>query len=270
VLHVTGRHSLKPGNWASDLRGDAGDPRHGPGCPCANNPSLDMTDSWFVEKGDNVVAHMQFNNLPPESEVITAAGGKTVAYQFVFWVHDRVYFALLEEAGTGRAYAGEPGFIPNQSGIAKIATYDQDPSRTSPIDYTFKPGEDEGGQIVLTIPKSLIGNPKKGTRLYRVHPVVQTLEGTIGAETLMQERDGTEARFWHVGDARMPRGRVQLSVDDRHFKHPKRAHFVNYPSNLWKFAMGLKKLSRGKHTLYIRQKASGFTSRPVAIAFVKK
>ncbi|MCA1706306.1 MAG: hypothetical protein LC808_24780, partial [Actinobacteria bacterium] len=29
-LHVSGRHSLKPGNWAKDFRGDALDPRHGP------------------------------------------------------------------------------------------------------------------------------------------------------------------------------------------------------------------------------------------------
>jgi hypothetical protein len=266
-LRVKGFQYLPPGNWATDFVGDAGEPRHGPGCPCANNPELDLTSAWMQNKGDNVVAHLRLKNLPPAEQVIVEAGGKSVVYQVVFWLKEKVYFAQLEVAGEPRAYAGEPGFIPNQAGVGKIAIYSEDPSLTVPIDYTFKDGKN--GHITLSIPKSVIGNPKKGDRLYRIHPLVHTLEGTPGAEALMAERDGTEARFWNVGDPRLPRGHVELSIDDRNFRHPIRARLVGYPGKGWARALGLKSLSPGRHTIFVRERIGPFTSRIVEATFKK-
>jgi hypothetical protein len=267
AVHITGRDSLKPGNWVKDQSGDARDPRHGAGCPCPRNSSLDLTSAWMQDKGQNVVAHMRVKNLPPAEQVITKSGGKSVVYQVVFWVKEKVYFAQLELAGAPRAYAGQPGFIPNQAGVAKIATYSEDPSLTVPINYAFNPGKN--GQIKLKIPKSAIGNPKKGQRLYRIHPLIQTLEGTPGAETLMDERDGAEARFWNEGEPRLPRGRVQLSLDDPSFARPIRASLVGYPSHNWAGRIGLGRLSPGTHHVFVRTKVGPFVSRTIEVTFTR-
>lgn len=276
-LTASGISRLSPKNWSRDAKGDAPDPRHGSGCPCKSNPMLDVTKTWLTspKKGANkgsLIAHLQVSNLPPES----SASGKTVVYQVLFWHDGGVYFALLQEpgGGAGRAYAGVPGFIPNQAGVAKIATYEEDPSRTQMIKYKYKESKKGKGQnarlkpgrIDLIIPPSAVGDPKTGTELYEVTGLLQTLDGPVGPDSLMDERDAAPAFSWNVGARRRPVGKIQLSIDDPTFAHPIAAKLKGYPKPKW--AASVKRsLSRGRHVLYARTVGSHAKSRVVKVSF---
>ncbi|MDQ3876949.1 MAG: glycoside hydrolase [Actinomycetota bacterium] len=275
-LTASGKFRLPAKNWSRDKKNDSPDPRHGPTCPCKSDPTLDVTKTWFTypkkgaDKG-SLVAHLQVNNLPPEGQ----NAGQTHVYQVEFWHDASVYFALLQEpGGTGRAYAGAPGFVPSQSGIAKIATYEEDPSRTKEITYKYvasKKGKGQNaklkpGRIDLVIPPDAVGAPKVGDELYQVTGLVQTLDGPIGPDSLMAERDEAPAFSWNVGARRRPVGKVQVSIDDPKFSHPITAKLRGYPHPRWGLSLE-RALTHGKHVIYVRTFAKGARSRSVKVTF---
>ncbi|MEA2477256.1 MAG: hypothetical protein QOC87_1455 [Actinomycetota bacterium] len=275
-LRASGIHRLAPKNWSRDPKGDAPDPRHGAGCPCKSDPTLDVSKTWFTypKKGANkgsLIAHLQVNNLPPEGQ----SPGRTVVYQVLFWHDNSVYFALLQEpGGTGRAYAGTPGFVPNQAGVAKIASYEEDPSRTQTITYRYKASKKGKGQnaklkpgrVDLVIPPGAVGDPKVGDPLYQVTGLIQTLDGPVGPDSLMDERDAAPGFSWNVGARRRPQGKVQLSIDDPTFSHPLTASLRGYPRSVWK-ANVKRRLSHGRHVLYVRTVSGRAHSRTAKVAF---
>jgi hypothetical protein len=64
-LHASGDHKLHPGNWRDDPLGDAGDPRHGNGCPCPNNPVLDLDEVGMLPgPNGSATATLEVANLP--------------------------------------------------------------------------------------------------------------------------------------------------------------------------------------------------------------
>ncbi|MFN2594444.1 MAG: sialidase family protein, partial [Actinomycetota bacterium] len=276
-LNASGRYRLPAKNWGKDKKGDSPDPRHGSGCPCKSDPTLDVTNTWFTypkkgaDKG-SLVAHLQVNNLPPE----TSAPGRTNIYQVLFWHDSSVYFALLQEpgGGAGRAYAGAPGFIPSQAGIGKIATYEEDATRTQQITYNYKESKKGKGQnaklkpgrVDLVIPPSAVGDPKAGTELYQVTGLLQTLDGPVGPDSLMDERDAAPAFSWNVGARRRPAGKVQLSIDDPTFANPIKAKLHGYPKPMWKLSLK-RSLAHGRHVLYVRTVGSGAHSRTAKVTF---
>jgi hypothetical protein len=263
---------MSPGNWAKDPKGDAGDPRHGPGCPCANNPVLDIKQAWLssTKKEDgNVVAHFRINNLPPIEQAVTQTGGKTPVYQTLFWIGGNVYFAQLEAVGSGRAYAGSPGTgVVNSAAVTKIADYTMDPTRTQDIDFTYTPSEGKkAGKIDLVIPPSAIGDPKKKTIFDRVSFFVHTTSAGPSGETLMDERDGTYSWVWKMGAKRKPAGNIQISIDDRKFKRPFTTKLVKYPKRGWTRSIDVSKLKVGRHTVYVRTVNGAFKSKALRSHF---
>jgi hypothetical protein len=233
---------------------------------------FDLTSTWMstATKGANkgsLIAHLRINKLPSEAQLLQDSGGKTTVYQVLFWFNNKVYFAQLEVAGQARAWAGQPGYIPTDAGVAKIATYDQDPSITQTIPFKYTPSKEGApGKIDMTIPASLVGNPKPGSRLYRVTGFVHTLAGSIGGETLMDERDSASSFFWDFGKPRRADGRVVVSVDDPTFKHS-RVVRPSSPSKRWAVSLSLARVAKGAHTVYVREAAGPFRSRTVTAHF---
>lgn len=272
VLKLSGTQKMSPGNWAKDPKGDARDPRHGDGCPCDNNPVLDIKQAWLSstkkEQG-NVVAHFRINNLPAIEQAATQTGGKTPVYQVLFWIGGDVYFAQLEAVGPGHAYAGSPGTgVVNSAGVPKIADYTPDPSRTQDItfNYTASDGK-KPGKIDLIIPPDAIGGPKPKTKFDRVSFFVHTTSAGPAGETLMDERDGTYSTVWKLGAKRKPAGNVQISIDDPKFSHPVNAKLVKYPKTGWTKSIDVSKLSHGRHTVYVRTTNGAFKSKALKGSF---
>jgi hypothetical protein len=266
VLHISGTQKMSPGNWAKDPKEDARDPRHGDGCPCENNPVLDIKQAWLSstkKEAGNVVAHFRINNLPAIEQAVAQAGGKTPVYQTVFWIGGEVYYAQLEAVGPGRAYAGSPGpGIVNSAAVSKIADYTMDPTRTQDIDFTYTASEGKKpGKIDLVIPPDAIGGPKKKTKFDRVSFFVHTTAAGPTGETLMDERDGTYSTVWKLGAKRKPAGKVQISIDDARFSHPVTAKLVKYPKKGWTRTINVSKLRKGRHTVYVRTANGAFKSK---------
>jgi hypothetical protein len=266
VLKISGTQRMAPGNWAKDPKGDAGDPRHGAGCPCDNNPVLDLKQAWLSstkKEGGNVVAHFRVNNLPAIEQAATQTGGKTPVYQTLFWIGGNVYYAQLEAVGPGRAYAGSPGpGVVNSAAVSKIADYTMDPTRTQDIDFTYTASDGKKpGKIDLVIPPAAIGDPKAKTKFDRVSFFVHTTSAGPAGETLMDERDGTYSMVWKMGANRKPAGKVQISIDDAKFSHPVTAKLIKYPKKGWARSIDVSKLSRGRHTVYVRTANGAFKSK---------
>jgi hypothetical protein len=228
---------------------------------------MDLTGAWLSRARDgSLVAHLTVNRLPSTPELANVDPGKTVRYQVFVWVNGKVFFGALEADGTGTAYAGTPGDVPNQAGIAKIATYRPDPNLTQPTSFTWKAGRP--GRITIGIPSSATGKLRPGTRLDQVTALVQTINGSGGNEQLMDERDATPGTWWRVGAGRRPGGVVEGSIDDPSFVHVIRARFVRYPkTRTWTLSIPTSGLRRGRHTLYVRDRAGGFASGTVAVPF---
>lgn len=265
-LEISGTERLGPGNWVKDVAGDARDPRHGDGCPCDNNPVLDLKQAWLSsgkkDKG-NVVAHFRINNLPDVSQVVTQTGGKTPVYQVVFWIGGNVYFAQFEAVGNGRAYAGTPGTgVVNSAGVPKIIDYTEDPARTQEVPFTYTASDGKKpGKIDISIPPAAIGGPKPKTKLQRVSFFVHTTSAGPSGETLMDERDGTYSTNWVLGARRKPAGTVQIAIDDPSFRHATKAKLVHYPKKGWSKTLDVSGLGHGRHTVYVRTIGGPFKSK---------
>jgi hypothetical protein len=266
TLKLSGKQKLAPGNWVKDRSGDAGDPRHGPGCPCDSNPVIDLKRAWLSstkkEQG-NVVAHFRIKNLPEISEAVAATGGKTPVYQVLFWLGGNVYYAQLEAVGSGRAYAGSPGAgVVNSAAVSKIADYSGDPSRTQDVPFTYTASDGKkAGKIDISVPLAAIGDPKAKTKFDRVSFFVHTTSAGPSGETLMDERDGTYSTKWKLGAKRKPAGIVQISIDDRKFRHAVKAKLVRYPKTGWAKSIDVAGLAHGRHTVYVRTASGPFKSK---------
>ncbi|MGH2829260.1 MAG: hypothetical protein ACRDJM_02130 [Actinomycetota bacterium] len=107
-----------PLNWRLDSLADAAVPRHGPGGPGAQHPSLDILSSWLEAAGPRTMRGVMmlrdtFNVAPP-------APYTNNFYMFWWWSKNKVYYAAAEvgpaEAGTSQqdaisdCYAGQPGW----------------------------------------------------------------------------------------------------------------------------------------------------------------
>ena len=262
---VTGRHSLPAGNWGADPKGDSPSPRHGPTCPCPNNPFLDLTRSGLQLDGQGrLIAHLHMNSLPETPvEVNATVEGRTVMYQLFFWVDGNIYFAALTT--DGKAYAGQPGFIPNQSGVAKIATYQPDPLLTELTTFKWESGHP--GSVHIVIPRTAVPAVDPSDRIDQVTGFVHVLEAPLpGGEVFMDEREATPATSWIVGQEWRPDGRVELSMDDPSFSSPVVANLIRYQqSNVWR--QTFQGLSPGEHRIYARQVVDGVASNVVSEAF---
>lgn len=266
VLKLSGTQKLGPGNWVKDVKGDAGDPRHGDGCPCDNNPVLDLKQAWLSstkKEAGNIVAHFRINNLPEVSQVVAQTGGKTPVYQVLFWIGGNVYFAQFEAVGAGRAYAGSPGpGVVNSAAVSKIADYTMDPTRTQDAQFTYTPSKGKkAGKIDVTIPPDATGGPKPKTKFDRVSFFVHTTSAGPSGETLMDERDGTGSTVWKLGAKRKPNGKVQISIDDPSFKHAVKAKLVKYPKKGWRKSINVSRLRHGRHVVYVRAVSGPFKSK---------
>jgi hypothetical protein len=266
VLTLSGTHRMAPGNWVKDKAGDAGDPRHGPGCPCPNNALLDMKQAWLSQsKADDqsVLVNFRINNLPPVEEAVAAAGGKTPVYQVIFWIGENLYFAQFEATGPGRAYAGVPGpGVTNQTGVPKILDYTFNPARTEEVPFTYTPSEGKKpGAIEIAVPPSVFGDPKPKTKFDRTSFFVHTTAIGPAGETFMDQRDGTYSTIWKMGAKRKPSGKVQISIDDLRFKKPVKAKLVKYPKKGWAKKINVSKLRPGPHTVYVRSVSGPFKSK---------
>jgi hypothetical protein len=266
VLTLTGTQKMAPGNWVKDKAGDAGDPRHGEGCPCDNNPLLDMKQAWLSQsKADDqsVLVNFKINNLPPIEEAVAAAGGKTPIYQVIFWIGENIYFAQLEALGPGRAYAGVPGTgVTNQTGVPKVIDYAHAPTRTQEVPFTYTASEGEKpGSIEIAVPPSVFGDPKPKAKFERASFFVHTTSLGPAGETFMDQRDGTYSTIWKMGARRKPVGRVQISIDNRRFKKAVKAKLVRYPKKGWTKKINVSRLSRGPHTVYVRTVSGPYKSK---------
>lgn len=264
TLSVSGVHSLPAGNWGDDLEGDGRFPRHGPGGPGPSDPGLDLTEAWISEaEGGELTAHLKLKEAPGP----LTAGGGTIRYMAFLWHEGQVHFAAADViAGeVALAWAGTPDFIPNQAGIAKIATYE--PAGQSREIMSTSEGGFDGSTLEIRIPASVIGNPAPGTRFDQVTGLVQLPTRGPGLEVLMDPIDATPATSWVMGDPRLPAGEVQLSVDDPDFASPVAATLTDYPGTSFEAALDVSGLAPGEHTLYVRQTAKGFVSEPVAVGF---
>jgi hypothetical protein len=266
VLTLSGKHKMGPGNWVTDKGGDAGDPRHGEGCPCDNNPVLDLKQAWLSQsKADDqsVLVDFRIANLPAVEEAVSAAGGKTPIYQALFWIGENLYFAQFEAVGQGIAYAGVPGTgVTNQTGVPKVLDYAPLPSRTQQVPFTYTPSEGKKpGAIQLAVPPSVFGDPKPKTRFDRASFFVHTTSAGPAGETFMDQRDGTFSTVWKMGANRKPVGKIQISIDDKRFKKALKAKLVKYPKKGWTKKIKVSGLRPGPHTVYVRAASGPFKSK---------
>ncbi|MFN2545663.1 MAG: sialidase family protein [Actinomycetota bacterium] len=265
VLSATGSQTLPPGNWARDAAGDARLPRHASGGPGANDPALDIRSvSVGPGTGGSARAHVELGGaLAP-----TTGGGKAVVYAVLFWAPPgNVYYAAAEFEGgqyvTGWIGQPDPSVV-NTAGVVKIATYQPVPSFTTTTTVTY-----DAAKKTLDFPigPTLVGNPAPGTRFDNLTAFSFVLNGPPGSEALMDEVDATPSTSWAWGEAPVPAGSVQLSVDDPTFANPTIASLTDYPGSSWSAAVPVTGLAAGTHTLYVRQVASGFASASTAVTF---
>jgi len=111
--------SAVPDNWHADLVKDVPFPRHGPGGPGPQNPSLDITSAWLEAAGPNTMRGTMM--LRDTFSVKIPQPYTNNFYMFWWWSKNKVHYAAAEvgpaeygisqtEDAISDCYAGEPSY----------------------------------------------------------------------------------------------------------------------------------------------------------------
>lgn len=196
-LQVTGTDSLPPGNYAMGPSNVAlgfpcndGEQPNVPGCPA--EPQLNLLSAWidsYSSKSNTFQVHMTASDLTSLTTVAAPAQGQFWAVQWMYGGTE--YFVMMTEWLTNAASAST-GSGPFQStGISFWYGTVSTPNIEVLIynNYQFS-GTLNGtytanapGEITITVPTSLVGNPTSGVSFLQLSSETGQLAGTYNSNT---------------------------------------------------------------------------------------
>jgi hypothetical protein len=284
---VQGTHTIPPGTFDRDEAADAKFPDHGATIG-ANIPAFDIRQVDMTENATNLIVHMQVADATAAalSNAPIAANGDGLLY-LVQWDYDesvadpidKVFWVAAEiRAGQTLGRTGTLGVI--RSALSKkYITYNPDVQNSLQVTATIT--NTAPGTITLTIPKSLVGNPPNGARLYSVTGYAMSERGPLAAtpcppapascenifdpSSLPIQVDAAGAFTYVVGAGMQLDGFVEVSLDDPNFSFPMPA--TANTNGTWQTTFS--SLSGGMHMVFARQVVRGgcATSPVVSTSF---
>jgi hypothetical protein len=284
---VQGTHTIPPGTFDRDEAGDAKFPDHGPTIG-SNIPAFDIRQVDMTENATNIIVHIQVADATTTAlATATGTGGGDGLLYLVQWDYDenvadpidRVFWVAAEvRAGQALGRTGTLGVI--RSALSKkYITYNPDAQNSLQVTATIT--NTAPGTITLTIPKSLVGNPPNGARLYSVTGYAMSERGPLAAtpcppapascenifdpSSLPIQVDAAGAFTYVVGAGMQLDGFVEVSLDDPNFSFPMPA--TANTNGTWQTTFS--SLSGGMHMVFARQVVRGgcATSPVVSTSF---
>ncbi len=268
---LSGAHTIPPKNFDKDESGDARFPDHGATIG-ANIPALDIRSVSMSDDADSITVTMQIADLTSNAmtSAVTQSGGDGLLYLTQMDVNDAIYWVGVEvRGGVPRFMTGTVGLV--RSGTSKkFITYN--PDAASSVSVTGQITNTAPGTITMKVPRSLVGNPTNGTRLYSVTgytmsergPLVPIASTAPNPSSFPIQVDASGAFTYTTGEGPQLDGVVEVSLDDATFASPRAATLLNITSDArWQAQLNATDLIAGAHTLYARQRINGRETSPI-------
>ena len=275
AVTFSGKHTLPPGSFDRDEKGDARFPDHGtvigPSIPAFDIQQVTAADNsqdftLTLQVGDTTATALA--TAPPQ------AGGDGLLYVAQWESKGTVYWVGAEMR------AGQPTFLTGTLGVIrsatskKLITYNPDLTASQQVRGQIVAGTP--GTITLTIPRSLIGNPANGTSLYWLTayalsergPLVPVGSSAVPDPTSLPIHvDAAGSFIYIVGAGPQFNGVVEVSLDDPSFASPRTVSTAG-TGDSWQLALTAPDLTFGPHTAYARQRITGYAPSPaVSVSF---